>query len=188
MANAQQRLAIPIMLKIKESTVKVLVPEGSTLQPSDVLASRSTKMLDEVAEGAILVGGSDVEEISTNCGNPVNHSRDIVKATEGRASKREGQHVVSFSFDPSFLSVLQESADVRGCTLDEHVSDCMGMALDNGWLGEVPPIGRRLFMVPDLEAWFSRELGVEGCSLQDIKKHIQELKRAAKVEELVEVV
>lgn len=181
-----ERVTLPCNLKIKRSTMDVLTEGVTNLQPMDVISSRASQMLDVVGEGGMLLSGTDVQEISTNSGKPVNNNRDIVRATEAKANKREGQIVVSFEIDPANASILQESADMGGRTFEEHCREVLAEAMYQGAFGEPPAPGTRRIFTPEQEAWFAKELGLENFSVAELQGHVKQLKRGKKAE-LVEV-
>ena len=152
------------------------------IPPGEALASRASQMLDVIAEGGLILSTDDVAEISTNTGKPVENRRDVVKATEAKAYKRDGQLLLTALIDPAYEGPLQEAADMGGRTLQEHCSEVMNWALSQGWLLEVPQPGAMRVFTKEQEAWLSKELGLENFSVAELIGHIKAIKRGKKAE------
>lgn len=181
--NPNERITIPVNLRLKASSVEVLA-RGSSLSPSDVLESRASQILDGIAEGGMILSATDVQDIEANYGKGIEASQDIVKATEGKAVKRDGQCVLTATIDPAYIEPLKEIAQMRGCSLEEHLSDIANFILANNWYSEIPPHDgiTRIFRM-EQERWFANELGLEQFTVEDLKAHVKSLKRGKKAVE-----
>lgn len=165
------------MLRIKSSSVAVLTRGTSSSSLADVLESRASQTLDSIAEGGMIIPVQEVQEIEDNYGKGIETSKDIVRATEGKATKREGQMLLTATIDPAYEIPLREIADRGGRTLEEHMSEVFAWGMEQGWFNEIPPPGTRRIFTPDQEKWLSREIGLDGFSVAELIAHIKNVKR-----------
>jgi hypothetical protein len=183
---SNQRLSVPVTLNLRPTTVNTLTATVTTISPADALASQAEQMLEAFADGGMMLKVEDVMEVAANVGKQIESSRDVVRATEGRASKKDGQVFISGVIDPAHVEAVQEAADMSGMTLDEHLSEVFFTAVENGWLHESQAPGKRRVFTPEQEAWLTKELGQDKFTVGEIIQHIKSLKRAAKKSEELE--
>lgn len=167
MSPTQTTVAVPITVTIpKDAYDKILAMIPGEDQPGQKIAGVVDGLIADIAEGGLMLPGDHVERITA-----VLEEADpdgIVKAVEASAGMDEGQVVVRWRVDPSFVGPLKEMADVQGLTLDQVIQNMMDMASSAGWFYNFNPMPRHVFMSEQDDAVLAEMVGIRDFTGADI--------------------
>ena len=172
MSPTQQTVAVPITVTIpKDAYDKILAMIPGDSQPGQKIAAACDGLIADIAEGGLMLPGDHVERITA-----VLEGADpdgIVKAVEASAGMDEGQVVIRWRVDPSFVGPIQEKADVQGLTLDQVIQNMMDTATAAGWFYDFNPMPRSVFMTQEDDAVLTELLGKPEFTGADLVEWLQ---------------
>lgn len=125
----------PITVELSESTLAAVAPEGGA-ERTRKLSNLAGYFLKEYAEGGMLLTQAHLSDIERATDTTVASPKDVVAAVAKGLGRDEGQFVLKAAVDPAYVEPLREIATFQGCTLDELLTNCINLALTNGWLYE----------------------------------------------------
>lgn len=172
-----RKLSIPANLELREESVAKL--SGAGVSPALAITSRANQALETLADGGLLLTSDQVSIVEQNFGKPIRNTQDVVRASEPRAGRKNGQLAIEVTLDPAYEEPLQRRAEATGLTIDEQLREVYHIAFANNWLYSLDPTGVSHFADPETQAYFRERLG-EGFNLREVMKSHKELERSTK--------
>jgi len=101
-------------------------------------------MLD-IADGGFVVDGKVAKQIEALTG-PIGDAQDLVSFVERGVGREDGATVVTWKADPVYLPLLEQAAQSQGSTVQEVMQGLMDYACGQGWLYDINPESKVLFL------------------------------------------
>jgi hypothetical protein len=95
--------------------------------------------LNELAAGAVVVTGEEIENIRQNTGIEIEEPEEFLAYIQEATGRKNGMLMVPYFIDPADQPPLQEIADMRGCPIAEVVTDVLDFVRDNGMVHNIAP-------------------------------------------------
>jgi hypothetical protein len=179
MAAPKQRVSVPIQVSLREETLTRLTASNPTVSPSESLSSRCSQFLELLADGGLALTPDQVAEVEKNFGKTIRGGPDVVRATEPRAGKLEGDLAYTFTIDPQWQVPLEERARESGRSVADLLREMNEIALENNWVFGLSYEGTRHTFPPAEQRFFAEALG-ENFTIRDLASSYRELLRQSK--------
>lgn len=164
----RNNITVPLQVDLRRETVDKYeeIAKGQPL--ADLLSTRAKLILENIADGAVLLTADQVSAIEATTRKPVKSGKDIVLAAQKGVGIEDGQNVIKHRVDPAFIDALRLRAQEAGRSLDDLFSDAFDIALENQWVYGIDPVGFRRTFTPKQIERISDVLGRDTFEVEDL--------------------
>lgn len=173
MGRTTGQLAFQISLPPNVATTIADRIPGEELTAIDKLASVAEGLMEQLAEGGIMLSAADVERLSET-GHEVADAEDIVKMAESAVNFDQGQYVFRAVIDPANMPPLEELAKSNGISVEQMATDMLNYGIEQDWLYEVPPGYKSVRLTPEQNRMIAAMIGVPDFNGVHLEKFLRE--------------
>jgi hypothetical protein len=163
-----------ILVNVNQAAVNNIVPEGTApAEAAQRVGEYASWAMDELSQGGLLLSADSIARMEESVGQ-LQTPEDVVKAVETGQRRREGQVVVEWVVDPTYLPNLEEIAQSSGRSVQQLMQDVMDTAMAKGWLYEWNPEPVPLMFSEEDLLEVGEIIGVENPTGTDITSWIRQ--------------
>jgi hypothetical protein len=134
--TGQVKFEVSVSAATATAIAAVPIP-GEELTPITKCGMIAAGLLDQLAEGGIMLAAEDVERLR-DTGAEVQEASDIVEMAEKSMGRKAGQYEFMAALDPMHVQGMRDIAESNGVPLERLATEILQFGLDNDWGYAVP--------------------------------------------------
>jgi len=136
---ATKKMTFPVDVELPEPKVRFICDQIQVdMTDGQKIAGVVQSAMDDLGEGGMVVSGKVMEQIHNLVGELAD-DQDLVRYIEAAKGMADGKLVIPWAPDPTYLPVLEDTANRQGIMVTRVGQDLMDYAASQGWLYALAP-------------------------------------------------
>jgi len=154
-------------------------------------ASVANFMVEQYANGGVMVRADHARYLSTLAGRPVKTSETVVDIVESGVNRNSpaGYLSVTYNVDPAYAMPLEELSRQQGRSVEAIVQEAFHVVLTNGWLYDIRVDGMTINLTKEmrieLESITKQKITTGASLMEWIKERLQPNAKMSKLRQEV---
>lgn len=135
---ASKVMTFPVDIELSEKKVRYICDQFvDEMTDGQKIAGLAEDAISQMGEGGMVISGNVMNQIRDLIGDF--EEQDLVRYIEAGKGMQDGKLIIPWTPDPTYVPVLEDTANKQGLPVQRVAQDLMDYAAANNWLYDMAP-------------------------------------------------
>lgn len=168
--NKTQEITIPVNITLRESTIKAVLTAAKRGPGEEIESVKAAAeyFIGHYSDGGIMLTSQQAAYLRKIAGDGISTGQKIIELVEQTIGRESGGFTIKATIDSALIEPAKETASAQGRTVEELLTECVNIALQNGWLYQFSTSGGTVPLTDNHKNEIGRLIGMKVFTADDI--------------------